>query len=347
MKGNSLLTIILTSLCILFSAGQMFAQGTNLGTIRGTVTDSNGAVVINAKVQVIDQATDLAREITTDKAGNYEVTGLKYGSYRVIVSAQGFKTASVNQVSLRGGDTVRTDVELQVGGTTETVEVTAITPITLETPTISDQLTSRELQELPRDSRDIYSFLYLNPNITQSTGDGAFKFIGAQSYGASFSLDGQRANGGIFGEPTQSQPSFETIGELVVLSNNYTAEYAGIANVRVETKRGEKNYHGSLFYNNKNSALAAWSIGDKDAQTNFLPTVTQAKFPTPYFNLNETAAVSAVLSLLAKRLFSCWLMSGAGTSARCGSRVRPCRTQVCTQAISPRSTIQPNQWLEE
>src|SRR5262245_35690227 len=288
MKGNSLLSIILISLCILFSTGQMFAQGTNLGTIRGTVTDSNGAVVINAKVQVIDQATDLAREITTDKAGNYEVTGLKYGSYRVVVSAQGFKTASVNQVSLRGGDTVRTDVELQVGGTTETVEVTAITPITLETPTISDQLTSRELQELPRDSRDIYSFLYLNPNITQSTGDGAFKFIGAQSYGASFSLDGQRANGGIFGEPTQSQPSFETIGELVVLSNNYTAEYAGIANVRVETKRGEKNYHGSLFYNNKTSALAAWSLGDKDAQTIFLPTVTQAKFPTPYFNLNET-----------------------------------------------------------
>src|SRR5262245_11035396 len=288
MKGNSLLSIILISLCILFSTGQMFAQGTNLGTIRGTVTDSNGAVVINAKVQVIDQATDLAREITTDKAGNYEVTGLKYGSYRVVVSAQGFKTASVNQVSLRGGDTVRTDVELQVGGTTETVEVTAITPITLETPTISDQLTSRELQELPRDSRDIYTFLYLNPNITQSTGDGAFKFIGAQSYGASFSLDGQRANGGIFGEPTQSQPSFETIGELVVLSNNYTAEYAGIANIRVTTKRGGKIYQGSLFYNNKNSALAAWGLGDKRGQANFTPTPALSEFPTPYFNLNET-----------------------------------------------------------
>src|SRR5262245_62105065 len=115
MKSKKHFSFALLVLCLLCGTGQIFAQGTNLGTIRGTVTDTNGAVVINAKAQVIDQATDLAREINTDKAGNYEVTGLKYGSYRVTVSAQGFKTASVNQVSLRGGDTVRTDVELQVG----------------------------------------------------------------------------------------------------------------------------------------------------------------------------------------------------------------------------------------
>src|SRR6185295_5717842 len=83
-------------------------------------------------------------------------------------------------------------------------------------------------------------------------------------------------------------PSFETIGELVVLSNNFTAEYAGIANVRIETRRGEKNYHGSVFYNNKNSALVAWTIGDKRGQAQFTPTPALSKFPTPYFNLNET-----------------------------------------------------------
>src|SRR4029078_5330065 len=94
-------------------------------------------------------------------------------------------------------------------------------------------------------------------------GSGSFKFIGAQSYGASFSLDGQRSNGGVFGEPTASQPSLEVIGALTVLTNNFTAEYAGIANIRVLTKRGESGYHGSLFYNNRNSALAAWSLNDK------------------------------------------------------------------------------------
>ena len=279
---------IFLSLCFFCVSGLALAQGTNLGTIRGTVTDSNGAVVAGAKVQVTDIATDLAREVTTDSEGNYEVTGLKSGSYKVTVTANSFKTATVNQVALRGGDTTRADVALQIGVATETVEVSAVTPINLETPTVSGQLGSREIQELPRDSRDIYSFLYLNPNITQGPADGAFKFIGAQSYGASFSLDGQRSNGGIFGEPTQSQPSLEVVGELVVLSNNFTAEYAGIANVRVETKRGGKEYHGSAFYNNKNSALAAWSIGDKRGQAQFTPTPALSQFPTPYFNLNET-----------------------------------------------------------
>jgi len=278
---------ILLGLCLISGAGPAFAQGTNLGAIRGTVTDANGGLVSGAKAQITDIETGLTRQATTSSEGAYEVTGLKYGVYRVTVSALGFKTASINQVALRGGDTVRADVELQPGGANETVEVTAVTPINLETPTVGGQLTSREIIELPRDNRDIYSFLYLNPNITQSTVDGSFKFIGAQSYGANFSLDGQRTNGGIFGEPTSSQPSLETIGELVVLSNNFSAEYAGIANIRVTTKRGGKNYQGSLFYNNKNSALAAWTLADKQGEADFTPTPAQSKFPTPYFNLNE------------------------------------------------------------
>lgn len=287
---HSIFSSVLLCVCLLAGAGVALAQGSNLGTIRGTVTDTNGAVVSGARVQATDLETNLTRDVTANSEGNFELTGLKYGTYRLTVTAQGFKIASVNQVALRGGDTVRADVELQVGGTTETVEVTAVTPINLETPTVSGQLTSRELINLPRDNRDIYSFLYLNPNITQGAADGAFKFIGAQSYGASFSLDGQRANGGIFGEPTSSQPSLETIGELVVLSNNFSAEYAGIANIRVNTKRGGKNYQGSIFYNNKNSALAAWPIGDKRGEATFTPTPALSKFPTPYFNLNETGA---------------------------------------------------------
>jgi hypothetical protein len=287
-KEVALFRLSLIALLLWCGTGAAFAQGTNLGTIRGVVTDANGAVVASAKVLAIDLATDLRREAVADSEGKYEISGLKFGDYRLNVEAQGFKLATVSQISLRGGETVRADVALQTGGANETVEVIAATTINLETPTVSAQLTSREIQDLPRDSRDIYSFLYLNPNITQGAGDGAFKFIGAQSYGASFSLDGQRANGGIFGEPTQSQPSLETIGELIVMSNNFTAEYAGVANVRVETKRGGKDYHGSAFYNNRNSALAAWSLGDKRGKAEFTPTAALSKFPTPYFNLNET-----------------------------------------------------------
>jgi hypothetical protein len=75
-----------------------------------------------------------------------------------------------------------------------------------------------------------------------------------------------------------------------ILSNDFTAEYAGIANIRVETARGGKDYHGSVFYNNKNAALAAWSLNNKNAQAQFLPTPAVSKYPYPYFNLNEFGA---------------------------------------------------------
>src|SRR6202022_855727 len=141
--------------------------------------------------------------------------------------------------------------------------------------------------QLPRDSRDIYSFLYLNPNITQGSADGEFKFIGAQSYGANFSVDGQRSNGGIFGSHTPSPPSLEAVGEVNVLSNDFSAEYAGIANIRISTKRGGSQFHGSAFYNNKNSALAAWQIQDLQGKRDFVPNQFVTKFPTPYFNEND------------------------------------------------------------
>src|SRR5207253_142536 len=88
---------------------------------------------------------------------------------------------------------------------------------------------------------------YLNPNITQGVSDGEFKFLGFQSYGANFTIDGQRSTNTIFGSPTSSQPSLEAIGELNVLSNDFSAEYAGIANVRLTTKRGENAFTAQFF----------------------------------------------------------------------------------------------------
>ncbi|MFL6208646.1 MAG: carboxypeptidase regulatory-like domain-containing protein [Pyrinomonadaceae bacterium] len=279
---------MLVTFCLFCLVSIGYSQGTNLGTIRGVVTDQNGAAIPNATVKVTDVATDISQELTTNGEGNYEAAGLKYGTYRVTVTAPGFKTVVIN-AGLSGSDVVRADANLEVGEASTTVTVTAEAGlIQTETPTIISTISNQQLIELPRDSRDIYQFLYLNPNITQGEASGSFKFIGAQSYGAAFSLDGQRSNGGIFGEPTSSQPSLEAIGELTVLSNNFTAEYAGIANIRVETKRGEKDFHGSLFYNNKNSALAAYSLRDKNDLATFTPTFARPDLPKPYFNLNET-----------------------------------------------------------
>ena len=281
-------TLFVAACCFCFAA-TAYPQGTNLGTIRGTVTDPNGAVVRNASVQVTDQTTSLSRDLTTDSDGNFEAAALKPGTYKITVTAVGFKTAVVDAI-VKGSDVVRADVRTEVGQQNESVMITGGEAglIQKDTAAISGTLSNRQLIEVPRDSREILNFLYLNPDITQGpTGEGSFKFIGAQSYGASFSLDGQRTNGGIFGEPTSSQPSLETIGELIVLSKNFTAEYSGVANIRIETKRGGANYGGSLFYNNKNSALAARTTQDKIDEANFLPTPAVPSFPNPYFNLNE------------------------------------------------------------
>ena len=281
--------ILLVVFCLLAGASAALAQGTDLGTIRGTVTDPNGAAVVGATVQVTDVATGTARDLTTNGEGNYEASNVKPGTYVVTVTQQGFTKTEIRDVVVRAGGITRADAELKIG-VEATVDVVSSAVIQTETPTITNTLDSRHILEVPRDSRDIYQYLYLNPNITQANGgNGEFKFIGAQSYGASFSLDGQRANGGLFAEPTASQPSIESIGELTVLSNNFTAEYAGIANIRVNTKRGTRQYHGSAFYNNKNSALAAQQLDQKVAAGElFVPTVNNPVFTFPTFNLNET-----------------------------------------------------------
>ncbi len=264
------------------------AQGTDLGTISGSVTDTSGGAIPNAQIVIVDLATNTSRTTASNSQGEYQVFGLRSGAYKVTVSAPNMGTTDLTGIVLHGSDVVNANAVLKVAGKLEAIEVTAEVPvINTEDQTISDTITSREVIGLPRDSRDVYSFLYLNPNITQSGTDGSFKFLGAESYGANFSLDGQRSNGGIFGEPTSSQPSLEAVGDVNVLSNDFGVEYGGVANIRVTTKRGTSAYHGSIFYNNKNSALATYAYQDKIGKADFVPSPFQSKYPTPYFNLTD------------------------------------------------------------
>ena len=281
-----------------------YAQGTDLGTIRGTVTDSAGALLPNAQVEITDLSTLTSHKLTTDSHGSYQANALPSGRYKATVSAPGFGTAVVNGIVLNGSDIVSADATLRASTSTN-VEVTSnATVIDTQDQTISETLNSRAILELPRDSRDIYSFLYINPNISQADEPGNFKFIGAQSYGASFSVDGQRSNGGIFGQATASQPSLEAVGDLNVLSNSFSAEYAGVANIRVTTKRGGSEFHGSVFYNNKNSALSAWTLSDKATLAGFAPTVFQPAFNKPFVNITDVgASIGGPLKPLKKTWF--------------------------------------------
>jgi hypothetical protein len=287
MKGKTAFLCLLVLASIVFTTSA-FGQGTDLGTIRGLVTDSAGGIIVGASVTVTDSLTKRDRVTETNAQGNYEMFGLNPGTYTVTISAPGMSKSEITNIVLNGSDTVSANAVLKISSGQETVTVSMETAaIDTEDQTISQTIDSQSIIELPRDSRNVYSFLYLNPNVTQSAADGSFKFIGAQSYGASFSLDGQRSNGGIFGEPTSSQPSLEAVGEINILTSDFSAEYAGVANVRVNTKRGGSSYHGSLFYNNKNSALAAWTLDDLNAKANFAPTAFQSTYPNPYFNITD------------------------------------------------------------
>jgi hypothetical protein len=281
----SLLAILLLGMGL--CSPKLLAQGTDLGTIRGTVTDSSGAVLPNAQIEITDLSTFTVYRATANEHGEFQATALRSGRYKASVTAPGFGTSVINDIVLTGSDVVSANAVLRAS-TNATVEVSSeASVIDTQDQTLSQTLSSRAIIDLPRDSRDIYSFLYINPNITQGDEPGDFKFIGAQSYGASFSVDGQRSNGGIFGQATQSQPSLEAVGDLNVLSNAFSAEYAGIANIRVTTKRGGSQYHGSIFYNNKNSAFSAWTLADKDTLANFAPTVFQPTFNKPFFNITD------------------------------------------------------------
>jgi len=228
-----------------------------LGTIRGTVVDPQGSVVPGAAVLIVDESTNVPRAVETDAEGRYEATNLRPGTYRVEVVTTNFKKFERTGVVLRAAGTALVDVTLAVGGVNETVTVSAdaINNITLESQAISRGLDEQQLHDLPRNSRDIQSFLLLNPNVVGGADD--LQFLGAKTYGVSYIQDGQASTNAIFGTIGNSAPGLDAISEMTVLSNSYSAEYGGLAGVVVTTKRGANSYRGTSFYDYNGNGLNA------------------------------------------------------------------------------------------
>src|SRR4029077_16160791 len=133
---------------------------------RGTVTDSTGAVIPGAMVTVTDALTKTARETRTNSRGIYEMLGLQPGTYKVVITAAGMSKEEITDVVLNGSDAVSADAVLKVSAAQERVMVSMEAPANdTENQTISTAISNLEIIDLPRDSRDVYTFLYLNPNI--------------------------------------------------------------------------------------------------------------------------------------------------------------------------------------
>ncbi len=249
----------------------MFAQR-DLGTIVGTVTDPQGAVIPNAKVTIKEDATGLTYDVTTNESGEYIRPALKPGTYTVTAEATGFRRVAQQNVVLVGGDRVGVPISLAVGSITESVEVSALAPLLqTESTTLGADLGKKAVTELPLGGQRTFSFLArLSPGVLtaeQGARDavgGGFSANGVRSNGQNnFLLNGVDNNVNVIDFLNQTAfvvgPSVEAIGEMRVLTNGYNAEYGrgagGVVNVNL--KSGTNEIHGVVFEILQNDKLNA------------------------------------------------------------------------------------------
>src|SRR5262245_39534657 len=142
------------------------------GTIAGAVTDSSGAVVPGATVTITNQQTDHKDTVITGADGRFTSLPLPPGEYRVDVGLQGFRRAARPNVVVQIGSAVTVDLRMEVGQLTDEVEVNATAPL-LETTngTIGKVVDNKRILELPLNTRNVYSLIFLTPGVAGSIGN--------------------------------------------------------------------------------------------------------------------------------------------------------------------------------
>jgi outer membrane receptor protein involved in Fe transport len=239
------------------------AQSTG-GRIRGTVIDASGGAIVSAKVTLINEATNVTREAQSTANGEYIFLEVPIGGYTVEATAQGFKKYSRKGIVLNLSEVVSLDITLQIGGSTEIVEVTGAPPVIDTSSTqLGAIMTDKSVRELPLNSRNTYQLLQLQPGVQSQL--GADLFYGSSNPGV-VSVNGGRGrsnnymvNGGdgndIFVNGPAIQPSPDAIDEFRVLTNTFDAEYGRNSGsvVNVVTKSGSNQVHGDVyeFFRNK------------------------------------------------------------------------------------------------
>ncbi|HYZ85702.1 MAG TPA: carboxypeptidase regulatory-like domain-containing protein, partial [Bryobacteraceae bacterium] len=232
------------------------AAQTSTGTIVGAVTDSTGAVVAGARVVVTNSATSARFEATTNTEGAYTVPLLPPGAYGVTVSRQGFRTFEQKGIQLRVQQQARVDVMLQVGEVTESVSVVADAAVVEATASsVSKVVNNKSINELPLNTRNVYSLVNLTPGVTGS--------IGNAHNGVSFSVNGARGgtfdvliDGSSAAFPTVNGfvgvsvfPPVDAVAEFRLQAQNFNAEFGRsmTAVLNLVYKSGGNDFHGSAF----------------------------------------------------------------------------------------------------
>jgi hypothetical protein len=270
-------------LCMLaasvFSLSAFAQQAT--GNIKGIISDQQNAVVAGASVVVKNTSTSAERTITTDSDGNYNVAQLQPGNYEITVTAQGFKTSKL-PVSLSVGDTITANINLEVGGATETVNVSADTATTINTSDfkIDGVITRQKVDNLPLNGRNFLQLASLEPGVRVSTGNpgDANSLFNVSIGGGRSSLTRLTVDGGNVVDPVTGGAaqnfSVDTVQEFQLSSFNFdlATGVTSVGAVNIISRTGSNEYHGSGFAFYRDNNMAAY------------PTLNRvASNPDPFF----------------------------------------------------------------
>jgi hypothetical protein len=233
------------------------------GRVIGTVYDQQGAVVPDAHIMVTNTATQIARKTTTDQDGYFQVLALPIGNYKVTAEHDGFRTVISDEHKLLINQSLRIDLSMQVGSTSQKIEVQAnAAPIETVDATLGQSVSGRTLTDMPLNGRSTLDLALLQPGVTESnddnTGAGNYSIAGGRSDSVTFLLDGG-LNNDLIDNSNLIDPNPDAIAEFRLLTSNYTAEYGrnGGGIISVVTKSGSNQLHGSLFEFFRNRVLDA------------------------------------------------------------------------------------------
>jgi hypothetical protein len=261
--------------------GLLPAQLTEAG-MKGAVTDSTNRAISGVAVTAINENTGEKRGATTDTHGEYVLSELSPGTYRISVALKGFETFEQNGIQLKVGQTSRVDVQLHIGTVTEKVDVRAeVDQVQVSTDgRLSDSYETKQIADLPIPQRDVFALPKLSAgatnipgaaNSTKLTNSLVITVNGNRYRGNDYVLDGSmNTNPNNTGEPA-IVPNLESVEEAQVQTDNFSSEFGrgNGAVINLRTKSGTNDFHGRLWEYLRNRELNARNFfaRDRGAQT--------------------------------------------------------------------------------
>jgi hypothetical protein len=256
----------LVAVCLVAAMAAPNASGQAVfGSILGTVTDQQGNAVAGAKITVTSTTKNFTFDATSNESGIYSVTHLIPDTYKVHVEATGFKAYDVASVSVSADSSVNVDAQLQIGVVTQSIEVTGEIPqLKTDRADVDIQFSEKYVQDLPVLNRNFTNFELLSPGTQKlpgfshaatenPQGGGQIQVNGQHFSGTNFELDGTDNQDPILGIIVVN-PNLDAVAEAKVALQDYDAESGKATSgvIKVQTKSGSNEFHGSgfVFYRN-------------------------------------------------------------------------------------------------